>query len=182
MKLKRGYIAYFKYSRYHKDPYPLALVLFADDKVVHCLNIHYLSKDLTDELIELIAKIALKRLDARDAYHFYHNHLKVKLPHVIQNCYRVYKADHIHSAVIVSYGFETSRRFIETLKSIATPADEKKVQLNIKKEVKAVEKAKDPEDFMSMVPNFQIVDDVESYFSKIKSIVKPKIDIKKYTR
>jgi len=181
MQLKRGYIAYFKYSRYHKDPYPLALVLYADDKVLHCLNIHYLSKDLTDELVEMIARVALKRLDARDAYRFYHNFLKPKLPHVIQKCYRVYKTPHIQNAVIVSYGFETSRRFIETLKSTAS-ASEEKIKRSVQKEIDAVkETAESPEEFMLAVPSFQIVDSVEDYFSKIKSIIKPKIDTKKYT-
>lgn len=181
MQLKRGYIAYFKYSRYHKDPYPLALVLYADDKILHCLNIHYLSKDLTDELVEMISHVALKKLDARDAYRFYHNFLKPKLPHMIQKCYRVYKTPHIQNAVIVSYGFETSRRFIETLKS-SNKTSEEKVKHSIEKEIDAVkETKKSPEEFMLMVPSFQIVDSVEDYFSKIKSIIKPKIDTRKYT-
>lgn len=182
MQLKRGYIAYFKYSRYHKDPYPLALVLYADDKILHCLNIHYLSQDLTDELVETIARVALRKLDAKDAYRFYHNFLKPKLPHVVQKCYRVYKTPHIQHAVIVSYGFETSRRFIETLKSVSSPAAEEKIKRSVKKEIDAVkETEKSPEEFMMMVPSFQIVDSVEDYFSKIKSIIKPKIDTRKYT-
>lgn len=181
MKLKRGYIAYFKYNHYHKDPYPLALVLWENGEIMHCINLHYLSKDLTDDMIDTISKVALKKLDARDAYNFYHDHLKRKLPHVIQLSYRIYKTQFVSNATIVSYGFETSRRFIETLKSVSQTVEEK-VKRDIKKEIDAVQETKaNPEEFQYVVPSFQIVSDVETYFDKIKSIIKPKIDTKKYT-
>lgn len=182
MQLKHGYITYFHYTNYHKDPYPMALVLFVDKEIIHCLNLHYLSDKLTDELVEVIFAIVSKNLDARDAYNFYHNHLKKKLPHLIQNSYRIYKTKFIKDATIVSYGFNASRSFIEALKSLSKKPSNETVHKIIKTEVHAATAIKKPpEEFIRLVPSHQIVDEVEDYFSKIKSILKPKIDTTKFT-
>jgi methyl coenzyme M reductase subunit C-like uncharacterized protein (methanogenesis marker protein 7) len=182
--LKRGFICYFRYNRYHRDPYPMALILYADDKILHCLNIHYLSKDLTQELVEIITDVALKKLDAKNAYRFYHNTLKIKLPHVIQRCYRVYKTQHIQHVVVVSNGFETSKKFIETLRQINIPKTlEEQVKHRIQKQIDRVKNTKkSPKELMSAMSSLQIADDIDEYFSKIKSITKSKVDLKKYTR
>lgn len=196
MKLKRGYIAYFKYTRYHKDPYPLALVLYVAEKeefdqvtkqtkkreLVHCLNIHYLSKDLTDELVNMIANVALKTLDARDMYQFYHDHMKKNLPNVIKSAYRTYYSDHISNISLVSRGFEASRGFIEALKQVNKKPTEQKIIHQVTKEIENVkESKKTPEEIEKEMSASQIYKNVEEYFNKIKSIVKPKTDFKKYT-
>lgn len=182
MQLKRGYICYFHYQNYHKDPYPLALVLYVDKEIMHCLNIHYLSNSLTDELIETIVDVALRKLKAKDAYKFYHNHLKKQLPHVIQKSYRVYKTKYVKNASIVSYGFETSKGFLATLKAISNKPSNQAARDAIKTEIDVVKEIKKtPEELIKVLPLHQIVDEVDDYFKKIKSIIKPKIDTKKYT-
>lgn len=179
--LKRGFICYFRYNRYHKDPHPMALILYADDKILHCLNIHYLSKDLTKELVEMIADVALKKLDARSAYRFYHNTLKIKLPHVIQKCYRIYKIEHIQHVVVVSNGFDTTKKIIDGFK-LNPPVLKEKVKKRVQKEIDRIKDTKkSPKELMSAMSSIQIVDDIDEYFNKIKSIAKSKIDLKKYT-
>jgi len=179
MRLQRGWIAYFKYTRHHKDPYPLALILYVGDKLVHCLNIHYLSDYLTDDLIDTIAKVALRKISPKDMYEFYHGHLKQKLPEIVKSAYRTYKPQSIANIVVVSKGFEMSRGFIEQLKP--KPSEEK-IKATIKKEITKVQQSdKVPEDYASELPSAKITKGVEDYFNQIKSIVKKRIDKSKFT-
>lgn len=185
MKLKRGYIAYFRYRRYHKDPYPLALVLYVGDELIHCLNIHYLSQNLTDDLVEMIVKVALKRLKSQDQYRFYHNYMKRYLPNVIKASYRTYKPGYITDVVIVSKGFEMTAGFLNALKKLGgTKFTQKKTEKVVKKEIDKVEqKKKTPEEIKKMekITSKQIAQNVDEYFKAIKQIVKYRTDREKYT-
>ncbi len=184
MKLKRGLIYYFEYGRWHEDPYPLALVLYAGDTLVHCLNLHYLDGQLNDDLIAMITKIALGKLDARDQYKFYHSYMKRRMPGVIKNAYRTYKPGYIRNVVVVSNGFEITQAFLEKLRKFAKVKHltKKKIETQIKKEVKAVgETKRSPEELerIQKLTKPQIHKNVLNYMREIKKIVQERIDKQK---
>jgi hypothetical protein len=178
MKIEKGNILFFHYRKYHKDRNPLAVVLYADDKLVHCINLHALTPSLTDELIELIAKIVGRIIDGRDTYTLYHNLFKRKLPYVLKYAYRTYKPEFIQSAVFVSKGFETN--ILYQLRGKYTPEKVKRTQDRIKKEI-SVTVNKEPDELLKAPPREHRFKSIEDYIEQIKKIAPPKIDIRKYT-
>lgn len=181
--LRKGHIVYFNYKNYHRDPSPLALILYADDKIVHCINLHYLSSSLSDELIEMIALIAGRWLDGNDTYKLYHRHMKQYLPGVLQAAYRTYKPKHIHNHVYVSKGFNAVRYILTFLKDRAKPQKINIIKTQIQKEIN-VAKTETPEELREKygaATYDDILERVEDYYQKIKSVIKPKLDPSKYT-
>lgn len=181
--LRKGHIVYFNYKNYHKDPNPLALILYADHRYVHCINLHYLSSNLSDELIEMIALIAGKWLDGSNTYHLYHKHMKQYLPAVLRAAYRTYKPQHIHNHVYVSKGFNAVKSILEFLKDRAKPQKVNAIKAQIQKEISIV-KTDTPEELREKygaATYDDILERVEDYYQKIKSVVKPKFDPSQYT-
>ena len=106
--LERGHIYHFIYKGYKHDPVPLVLILWAGDGVVHGINVNYLPKDIRENLVDMLAKMAMGFVDWRDAYNFYHSYLKHKAPRMIRLSYRTYKDSLIKGITYVSVGAKSS--------------------------------------------------------------------------
>lgn len=142
IKIERGYIYRIAYREYKHDPFPLILVLYADDNKIHALNLNYLSNRLTNQLIGLITDVATKKVAADNAYSFYHRHLKRFLPAVIKICYRTYFIKKVSSPKKISEGFYQTRGILGKLKRIYSD----KEYNDIKKKVKtSIKEANNPE-------------------------------------
>lgn len=181
--LRKGHIVYFNYKRYHRDPSPLALVLYADDKIVHCINLHYLTPSLTDDLIEMVALIAARWLDGNDTRRLYYRHMKQQLPDILKAAYRTYKPQFINNHVYVSKGFNAVRSILTMLKAKEKSQKINIIKTQIKKEI-GVATGPTPEELREKYGTAtydDILEKVENYYSKIKSIVKPKFDPSQYT-
>jgi len=179
--LRKGHIVYFNYKRYHQDPNPLALVLYADDKLVHCINLHYLTPALTDEIIEMVALVAARWLDGSDTHRLYHKHMKQNLPNVLKAAYRTYKPQFIQNHVYVSKGFQAVRAILTSLKEKSKKINVIKTQ--IKKEI-GIASGPTPEELKEKygaATYDDILEKVEDYYSKIKNIIKPKLDPTQFT-
>lgn len=179
--LDQGNIVYFKYKRYHKDPYPLALILYADDKIVHCLNLHYLSDKLSDKVLEMIVFIVFRKIEGKNPFKLYHNYLKPNLPEVVLKSYRTYKPEYINNVIFVSRGFNETKNIMYKL--INKKKSEEKVKNIIKKEISLVQNST-PDELINnekFLPPDKILSNVDNYFSKLKDIIKPSIDPQKYT-
>lgn len=179
MKIEKGNILYFHYRTWHKDRNPLALVLFADDKLVHAINLNALTPVLTDELIAVIAQIVGRIIDGRDTYALYHNLFKRKLPGVLKYAYRTYKPQFIQSKVFVSKGFEPG--ILYQLRGRYTPEKVERTKERIKKEISTVGN-KEPDELLKTPPKAHQFKSIEDYIERLKEIAKPKnIDFRKYT-
>jgi len=113
MILKIGNIYSFHYRRYKVDPNPLVLVLYCDKDICHALNFHYLSKELNEQLIHMIATLAVKNNKDIDTYNLYHNWMKRHIPAVIRNAYRTYKPNQITSVKKVTNGYWGIKTFLK---------------------------------------------------------------------
>lgn len=144
MKFKTGTIILFKYGKYRRDKQPLVLILYGGDEVnnVHGLNLHYLSNQLTDELIDFILKIISRELSKRDMKALYHDYMKKKLHPIIEKAYRTYKPSETSNAAIVSRGFNETVTILQKFKRITnrlTPEDLTQIRAKIKSQI-AIEK------------------------------------------
>jgi len=179
MKLEKGNIVFFHYRMWHKDRNPLALILFANDKIVHAINLNALTSSLTDELIAIIAQIVGRIMDGRDTYKLYHDIFKHKLPDVLKYAYRTYKPQFIQSKVFVSKGFEPG--ILYQLRGRYTPEKIKRTEERLRKEISTVG-SKEPVELLKSPPKAHQFKNIEDYIDRLKEISKPKgIDFKKYT-
>lgn len=178
----RGHIAYFHYARYHRDKNPLALILYADNKLVHCINLNYLSSSMNDEMVDIIVAIAMRQIqNSSDAYMLYHNYLKRRIPTIILRAYRTYKPQHIKNIMYVSDGFNSSISFVKSM--VAKLPKETILKTKIAKEIAGVG-TYTPEELSKLksTSTNQLLAKTQDYFNRIKQVIKPKIDEKKYTK
>ena len=164
------------------DPNPLVLVLYCDDKICHCLNFHYLPGQLSDQLINMIAQISIKKLKPKSMYSHYHGWMKNHIPSVIRKAYRTYKPNQITGEKKITSGFWGIKTFLNeiqnknTHKKLSTIQKRLSEKVNKKKVVK-LGKAK-PIDVETLEKN------IDNYLSQIDAIVKKgrKEDMSKYTK
>ena len=163
---------YFKYKRYHKDPHPLALILYADDKIVHCLNLHYLQNNVTQQVLNMIAMIITRQL-TRNTYKLYHSYMKRYMPHVIHASYRTYKPQYIIYPTVVSNGFAQSMSFLMRF----VPRDnkkiiQKKIVHNIHTQLQTTKNVS-PKKLQShkQLSTQTIIQQVDNYMRKIQNIL-----------
>lgn len=185
-KLKKGGVFFFQYSGYKEDPTPIALVLYVDKrkKLVHAININYLTPRLTDYLINMIALIALKQLNARDMFSFYHNYIKRKLPRVVRTSYRTYKSNKIKNVVLLSQGFDETKDYLNNLKKKQTKKKYEFVRKTIKKQIK---KAINTQPIIfkggKEIAQKKINKKVDEYMKVVQDIfAQREADMKKFTR
>lgn len=136
MKVQRGYIYRIAYREYKHDPFPLILVLYADEDKVHALNLNYLSNRLTNQVINMITDVATKRISGDNAYGFYHRHLKRFLPAVIKYCYRTYFTSKITSPKKISEGFYQTRGILGKLKRFYSDQEYNDIKKKVKQSIK----------------------------------------------
>jgi hypothetical protein len=136
MKLETGNIYSFHYRRYKNDPNPLALILYQDNNICHALNFHYLSKNLNEELILMIAKMATKMIKTESMYNLYHNWMKRNIPGVIEKAYRTYKPQHITSVKRMTRGYWGIQSFINFMKEREAHLDLTTVQKRLAEKIK----------------------------------------------
>jgi nitrogen regulatory protein PII-like uncharacterized protein len=178
MKYFKGQIIYFRYERYHVDPNPLGLILYADNRIVHCLNLNYLSRQQKGRLIHVIAQIAGKKIENPSAYELYHKHLKREIPSILKASYRTYKPQYIHTLSVISDGFNKTIGWLTDQKETAI----RKFAIAIQKRIKKVER-KTPEQVQKDTrTSEQIIRGVEQYVGMIKNIHKERVDRERYTR
>jgi hypothetical protein len=178
MALFKGQIAYFHYAKYHKDRNPMLLVLYVDSKIVHGLNLHYLNDRAYKELISVVAQIAAKQIENKNAYDLYHRELKKRIKHILKVSYRTYKPQHIQSANIISNGFNETIGWLAQDKSVAIQKYEKAIDVQIKQaEPNTPEQL---EKIKKTTPK-QILMKVDEYFNIIKNIRKKRFDKERYT-
>jgi hypothetical protein len=178
MSVFKGQIAYFHYSKHHKDRNPMLLILYTDNKIVHGLNMHYLNKNAYRELISVVAQIAAKQIENKNAYDLYHRELKKRIKHILKVSYRTYKPQYIQSVNIVSNGFNETIGWLSQDKSIVIKKYEKAIDLKIQKaEPKTPEELKKIKNITSQ----QILMKIDEYFNTIKNIRKKRIDKQRYT-
>lgn len=139
-QLKEGLIYSFKYNNYKKDPNPLVLVLYSDQRICHALNFHYLHGDLNMQLIQMISRVASKKLRIKSMYAHYHHWMKKNIPGVIRVAYRTYKPNFMSGVQQITSGFWGTNSFMqsmigrrklkltETQKRIAEKIDKKKLK------------------------------------------------------
>lgn len=178
MKYFKGQIIYFHYDRYHIDPNPLGLILYADKRIVHCLNLNYLSRAQKGRLIHIVAQIAGKKIENPSAYELYHRYLKREIPSILELSYRTYKPVHIRTISIISDGFNKTIGWLTDQKETAI----RKYAVKIQKAISKVEK-KTPEQLQKDTRTVaQIMQGVEQYINLLKSVRKEHIDKERYTR
>lgn len=141
MKLETGNIYSFHYRRYKNDPNPLVLILYQDKDICHALNFHYLSKNLSEELITMIAKMATQKIKNKPMYELYHNWMKRNIPGVIQNAYRTYKPQHITSVKRLTRGYWGINSFINYMNEKEKHLTLTKVQERLKDKINKFKKA-----------------------------------------
>lgn len=190
--LKRGYIYRFEYRNYHEDPNPLALILWSGREKTHAININYLKPKLRDELIDMIAQIAGSRLDASDAYAFYHDYFKKKLPYIIRRAYRTYFTSKIKHPTSIARGFFEIKYFLGEINKELNPKQLEILKVQIKKSIEsAKELQKSGFQPFSLFRKDESITTQElhrrssEYVNRIKEIVaqtKRKEDMRKYTR
>lgn len=197
MKLQKGWIYHFKYDRYRKDPTPLALILYADNKIAHAINISYLNPILTNDLIDMLIMIANNRvdgiidtnntnkknkykiikngLDGEDTYKLYHGYIKNKLGAIVKKAYRIYFVRSIRELRPISKGFDTTTSYLNMMKK--QPVNTKEIIRNkITKEIAYVQKT-----------NKKVLTPIEAeewaiaYVKAAKEISKLRINKNKYT-
>lgn len=156
----------------------MALVLYSDDMIVHCLNMHYLSQNLYLQLINVVAQIAAKRIENKSAYELYHRQLKKMIPSILKASYRTYKPQHIQSINIVSNGFNETIGWLSQNKDKAIKKYEKVIDKQINKA-----EPKSPEELekIAKATPQQIIQNIEKYFNIIKNIRKTRVDKTRYT-
>ena len=193
MKVQRGYIYRIAYREYKHDPFPLILVLYADEDKVHALNLNYLSNRLTNQVINMITDVATKRISGDNAYGFYHRHLKRFLPVVIKYCYRTYFTSKITSPKKISEGFYQTRGILGKLKSFYSDQEYNDIKKKIKQSIKD---ANNPETEKKQVKRMfrlfkeneklspkELEERVRKYFDHVNDIKikNPKIDWSEFT-
>lgn len=142
--LETGNIYSFHYRRFTVDPNPLVLVLYCDDDICHAINLHYLPKPLSEELIDMIAKIAIKNVKLYSMYHHYHNWMKKNIPHVIKHAYRTYKPNQMTSIHQVTKGRWGIKSFIDYQKEKEKHLTLSKVQERLSTKINKEKKKKVP--------------------------------------
>ena len=203
MKLKAGNIYLFKYFRYKQDKQPLVLVLYhgmntLKDKatlhgkpqeihheIIHGININYLKDDLTEELIDMMVKIAMKELNAKDMYRFYHTYIKRNLLPIISKAYRIYLVNSIGNPVPVSRGYNETRNFL--LNMITSKKETYRVTGNkIRKEINLAKK--NPNEIYKLSEKKEgkpsvkeILMSVDDYIGRLNEIRSEKFDKTKFT-
>lgn len=187
MRLKKGLIYHFAYSKYQKDPYPLVLVLYADNEYVHGINIHYLGATLTDKLIKMIALVAQKQLNGSNTRSLYHNWMKKNLPGVLRKAYRVYKTRYVKSPVAITKGYWGVESFLQKFKpkklgekhvADTTEQIKKIVKTHEKKGEEALRHPK------KAITRRELFKNIDKYIGQMEQIVKEgrKDDLSKYTK
>lgn len=190
MRLHVGYIYLFKYFNYKRDRQPLVLVLYqgihptTGNHIIHGININYLRKDLTTDLIEMLTQIATKQLDARNMYRFYHSYMKKKIHPIIAKAYRIYLVTYLGKPYIVSRGFNETHSFLSSL-IMSKTRSENKIKTKLTDEIMLGKEY--PENAKTLSENRStsvgdVLDNVKNYFNQIKEhLNKPKFDKRNYT-
>lgn len=192
MKLNTGCIYKIDYAGYRIDPSPLTLILYSGKKYTHGINITYLSKGLSNQLIEIIAKIATTQIKANDAYDLYHSHLKKKIPSVIRIAYRTYFTNKIKNPIFVSNGYFNTKDFLIKLKAGMSKTEYNKLKKDIRQSIKLAQDKKQLDrriykyntlakknERLSLA---EIDKRANDYMKKIKENLIPKKDNSVYTR
>jgi hypothetical protein len=137
MRLQTGQILWFEYKKFHEDKHPIALILFDADQNdnVHAINLNYLPNDLNKNVIDMIARIASRQLNAKDIKKLYHEYMKNRLPGVIARGYRTYKRSEIKNVKLVSNGFNESLSFLHKFKTKLGREETKKIAHTIELKV-----------------------------------------------
>lgn len=146
MNIKKGYIYWFKYTKYRTDPQPVVLILWPGDyslsgpkSLVHGINLNHLSKDLTDDVVRMVTKIASGALSGSNTRYLYYNYMKQKLHPVIKRAYRTYLPNAIRGIKTVSNGFHETVKVVKGLQAKNKPVIIKKL---ISQKVESVNIAK----------------------------------------
>lgn len=190
-KLEKGSIYHFKYLGYHLDKYPIALILYSGKEKTHAININYLTPHLRGELIDMIASVAVKKLNGRDTYSLYHNHIKRQLPKIISVAYRTYYTHLIKDPKLVSKGFWEIKGFLHSIRKNFTKKEHEDLKKKIKKKIVAANSSSHQDEKIKRLHSIwskkidigKIDKESKEYFDKINKIIgKPKIDWKKYTK
>lgn len=167
MRLKTGYIVWFRYAKYKHDRRPLALILYGGGPLVHAINLHYLDTDLNDKVINFIIKIISKELSARDMRALYHDYLKKKLHPVIQRAYRTYKIDEIAKPVLVSRGFHETVGYLDRFTRKKYDKKEiNQIKKKIKKQIKAEKEIAKKKQIAKLTPK-QLDDAIKNYVKQM---------------
>ena len=164
---QRGHIYRVSYRGYKHDPDPLVLILWAGDGMVHAININYLHKDIRDDMVDVLATMAMGLVDWRDAYKFYHDYLKHRAPHIISLAYRTYKAELIKGAQYVSSGAK--------IKVIS----HHRVSNQMQKEIAIAEIKRELHNHT--ISSHQAEQSARSYMDAVNRIMKRKEDYRQYT-
>jgi len=183
MSLQKGWIYNFRYARYRNDPQPLALILYADKRIAHAINISYLSPILANDLIDMLIMIAtnkvsgriIKGLDGEDTYELYHSYMKYKLGAIIKKAYRIYFIKSIRDLRPVSRGFNETTNYLSDMKTITAPI-QKIIKEKIVKDIAFIQK-----DNKTILTPLQAEEWAIAYVSAAKEISKLKLDKSKYT-
>ena len=190
MSIKIGNIYWFKYSGYKQDPRPLALILwngisFAENGLVHALNLSYLSKKLTDDVVDMISQIASGSLQMQNTRTLYYDHLKRKLHPVVQAAYRTYHPNKMRNIQIVSKGFNETTSFINTMQKkagIPSKKNTKNINILVKKKIEALDDAKRLINYPNGLSHDEAEQRAREYIKAVQEIKNPaKIDNSLFT-
>ena len=189
MRLQAGNIYLFKYFRYRKDKQPLVLILYhgihpsTGNEIIHGININYLQNSLTEDLIDMMVRIAMKDLDAKNMYRFYHKYMKINMHPIIAKAYRIYLVKSVGYPIPVSRGYNETRNFLKTL--IVSKKDEAaKIRTQLRKEI--VFAKTNPEEIKKLIKEkpmstSEIFMSVDNYLNEIQKHTLNKFDKTKYT-
>lgn len=183
MHLKTGSIVWFRYHKYREDKTPIALILFDHDRNnnVHAINLNYLPNDLTQQVINMIALIASKELDAKDMKQLYHYYMKKRLHPIIRRAYRTYKKTEITHPKLVSTGFNEMLTFLHKFKTKFTEYDKRKIHYTVDRKLRSAQYVKNILMNKTIMTPAEAEKRAREYISKIQKFKPKEINWKKYT-